>query len=168
MLDKRPTRRTFLQRGGVVFTDDGVLTPPWLAIAVVGDIAKAYPDDPFSIEAYTKGQTNTGDMITADNVESVKSVVKQAKYKQVKDMSRQLEMVPTTTDYRRLSPCEALKIALRNQNQERARVNEKKMWSRTPECPRVLATRFPIRSWNSSYSPGSRPVGGRTMPAYTR
>ncbi|MDT0636342.1 DUF1329 domain-containing protein [Spectribacter hydrogenooxidans] len=108
-----------LQRGGQILAGGGVLAPLWPVIADTGEINKAYPDRLLSIEEYTKGRINTGDIITADNVKHVKDLLEPAKYKHVKEMGRRLKILPTTTDYMRLGPWEYLEATLRNQGKAR-------------------------------------------------
>ena len=53
--DRGYSRRKFLRDAGIGVLSTGVLAPLWDVIAATGDIAKAYPEELLSIEAYTKG-----------------------------------------------------------------------------------------------------------------
>jgi hypothetical protein len=106
-------RRAFLGKAGAL-AGAGILTPLWPLIARAGDITKAYPEELLSIEAYTKGKVKTGDVITADNVETVKDLLTPIAYKEVKEMGRRIRIVPTTTDITRLFPADYLEATLRN------------------------------------------------------
>lgn len=106
-------RRAFLGKAGAL-VGAGVLTPLWPLIARAGDITKAYPEELLSIEAYTKGKINTGDVITAENVEAVKDLLTPIAYQEVKEMGRRIKIVPTTRDITRLFPADYLEATLRN------------------------------------------------------
>lgn len=112
-------RRHFLKSVAAGVFGGGVLMPVWDAIANTGDPSKAYPDELLSIEGYTKGRINTGDEITADNVDLVKELLEPIKYQQIKTMGRRLKIVPTTRDIMRLSPWEYMEATLKNAGQAR-------------------------------------------------
>jgi hypothetical protein len=112
-------RRRFLRGACASAVTAGVLTPLWTAIAQTGDIARAYPDELLSLEAYTKGRIKAGDEITADNVEHVRDLLEPIKYDQILKLGRRLKVAKTTTDLTQLSPWEYLEATLRNQGQAR-------------------------------------------------
>ena len=107
------SRRFFLERS-LAAGGAGVLAPLWPLISQAADISKAYPDELLSIDAYTKGKVKTGDLITAANVDTVKDLLTPIAYKQVKEMGRQIRIVPTTKDVTRLFPSEYLEATLKN------------------------------------------------------
>lgn len=109
------SRRHFLNqmRKGVLAT--GVLMPAWQAIAETGDASKAYPEELLSIETYTKGKIKVGDQINADNVELVRDLLDEIKYKQIRDLGRVVTVGKTTTDIMKLSPWEYIEATLNNQ-----------------------------------------------------
>lgn len=107
-------RRRFLERGARGILATGVLMPLWDAIAADGDIGRAYPDELLSIEAYTRGRLQPGDIIDAGNVELVAELLDPVRLMQVRDMGRRLELVRTTTDITRLSPYEYVQATLSN------------------------------------------------------
>ena len=113
--DRNYSRRHFLDqvRKGVLAT--GVLMPAWQAIAKDGDASKAYPEELLSIEAYTKGKISVGDEVTAENVDVVRDLLDDIKYKQIKTMGRKLKVGKTTNDIYKLSPWEYIEATLSNQ-----------------------------------------------------
>lgn len=108
------SRRAFLGGVGGGLLTTGVLAPLWHVMARAGDITAAYPDELLSIDAYTKGKITTGQMIDAHNVDHVKELLDPIRYTQIKDMGRQMRVVPTTTDIHALSPWEYIEATLRN------------------------------------------------------
>jgi hypothetical protein len=100
-------------------TGAGLLMPLWDAIAGTGDVARAYPDELLSLDAYTKGRIQAGDEIHAGNVEHVRDLLDTIRYEQVARMGRRLRVAPTTTDVLRLSPWEYVEATLRNRGQAR-------------------------------------------------
>lgn len=112
--DYNYSRRMFLDRLSKGVMAAGVLTPLWPLIARAGDVTQAYPEELLSIEAYTKGKVNTGDMITADNVEFVKDLLDPIAYTQISQMGRKIKIVPSTTDVTKLFPHQYLEATLRN------------------------------------------------------
>ena len=64
----------------------------------------AYPEELLSIDAYTKGKIKSGDFLTVDNVDLVKNLLEPVAYKQVRQMGRRIEIVPTTTDVSCMPP----------------------------------------------------------------
>jgi hypothetical protein len=113
------SRREFLRRSAQSAVGAGLLMPLWKAVAGSGDIARAYPDELLSIEAYTRGKISTGDLITAANVEHVKDLLEPIRYEQILKQGRQLRIVPTTTDPMRLSPWEYIEATLKHAGQAR-------------------------------------------------
>jgi len=111
------SRRAFLEKAAASVFTAGVLTPLWPEIARSGEIAKAYPDELLSIEAYTKGKVKVGDVITTDNVEYVKDLLDPIAFRQVKEMSRRINIVETTTDITKMFPHTYLEATLRNKGQ---------------------------------------------------
>lgn len=112
--DRNYSRREFLRRTAGGLAGAGLLAPLWSVIARAGDVSGAYPDELLSIEEYSKGAISVGDTINADNVEHVKDLMHPVTYHQVKEMGRQMTMLPTTTDVMRLSPWEYIEATLRN------------------------------------------------------
>ncbi|MDT0617130.1 DUF1329 domain-containing protein [Salinisphaera sp. P385] len=112
--DRDYSRRRFLAGLGAAGSA-GVLAPLWSTMARSGEINEAYPDELLSVDEYTKGKVSTGDTIDASNVEHVRDLLDEIKYKQIRDMGRKLKVGPTTTDMMRLSPWEYQEATLRNQ-----------------------------------------------------
>ena len=112
--DRGYSRRKFLSDAARGVLSCGVLMPLSKAIAANGDIARAYPDELLSMDAYTKGRIKTGDYIDASNVEVVKDLLEPVRYEQIRTMGRKLKVVKTTTDVMRLSPWEFIEATLRN------------------------------------------------------
>lgn len=108
------SRRYFMDQVTKGTIGAGVLTSLWPLIAESGDITKAYPEELLSIDAYTKGKVNTGDIITADNVELVKDLLDPVAYNQVAQMGRRIRIVPTTTDMSKFFPHDFLEASIRN------------------------------------------------------
>jgi hypothetical protein len=106
-------RRELLAKTGQL-VGAGLLAPLWPLIAKGGDISKAFPDELMSIDAYTKGAIKTGDMVTADNVDHLKTLLTPIQYMQVKQMGRRFRIVPTTTDASKLFPHAYLDATIRN------------------------------------------------------
>ncbi|ULQ46523.1 DUF1329 domain-containing protein [Flagellatimonas centrodinii] len=117
--DRDFSRRHFLKTVAAGAGGAGVLMPLWQALAETGEATRAYPEELLSIEAYTRGRIQPGDVITADNVELVKDLLEPVKYEQVKTMGRRLKVKASTTDLMRLSPWEYLEATLRNQGKAR-------------------------------------------------
>ena len=117
--DRDYSRRHFLRQVVQGSAAAGVLAPLWPTIAAEGDISAAYPDELLSLDEYTGGKLSTGDVITADNVEHVRSLLDDIKYQQIRDMGRQLGTAPTTTDIMQLSPWDYIEATLRNQGKAR-------------------------------------------------
>lgn len=113
--DRDYSRRFFLEQMGKGVLAAGVLAPLWPTISKAGDVSQAYPDELLSIDEYTKGKVSVGDVITADNVELVRDILPEIKYREVRDLGRRLKVGATATDVYRLSPHEYLEATLRNQ-----------------------------------------------------
>lgn len=117
------SRRMFLDKAAKGIFTAGVLAPLWPAISHSANIAKAYPDELLSIDAFTKGKVKTGDVISAANVDKVKELVDPITYRQIKEMGRRITIVPTTTDVTRMFPHEYLEATLRNQGKGKLDAN---------------------------------------------
>lgn len=105
------TRRHFLgQMGGAL--SFGVLAPLWPTIARSGSLDGVYPDEIASLEGISKGKINTGDRITAANVEHVKDYMDPVSYMQVSQMGREIATHKTTTDPSHLMPEDYLNATL--------------------------------------------------------
>jgi hypothetical protein len=111
-------RRALLAKG-VGLAAAGVLAPLWPLISKSADITKAYPEELLSVEAYTKGAIKTGDLVTAANVEHVQNLLTPIAYRQVKEMGRQIRIVPTVTDVTKMFPHAFLNATLSNQGKGR-------------------------------------------------
>lgn len=107
------SRRAFLAKAGTA-AGAGLLAPLWPQIAKSADITKAYPAELLSIDAYTKGKIKTGDIVNAQNVDTVKELLPEIAYTQIKEMGRQIKIVPTTTDVTKLFAGDFLDATLRN------------------------------------------------------
>ena len=107
------SRRAFMAKTGTM-AGAGVLAPLWPLIAKSADISKAYPAEVLSVEAFTKGKVNTGDYVTAANVDYVKELLSPILYTQIKTMGRKIKIVPTTTDVTKMFPADYLEATLRN------------------------------------------------------
>src|SRR5512143_3436717 len=94
----RSSRRHFLRAMACGTAGAGVLLPLWKVIADTGSVAKAYPDELLSLDAYTRGRIKAGDEIHAGNVEHVRNLLDPIRYEQVAHMGRRLKVAPTTTD----------------------------------------------------------------------
>jgi hypothetical protein len=106
-------RRALLQKAALGATGAGLLAPLWPLIAS-GDMTKAYPDELTSVEMYTKGKIKTGDVLTADNVDAVKELLDPITFKQVKEMGRRINVVPTVQDPTLLYPVAFLEASVKN------------------------------------------------------
>ena len=94
----------------------GVLMPLNKLFAAEKELGKAYPDELMSIEMYTKGKINTGDFITADNVEIVKELLDPIVFEQIKTMGRKIKIRKTETDWTKMFPAEFYEKTLANVN----------------------------------------------------
>jgi hypothetical protein len=112
-------RRTFTARLARGLLASGVLMPLWKAIAADGDVAKAYPEELLSLDAWTRGRIAAGATITADNVEQVRDLLDPIQYLQVAQMGRRLEVIDTTTDVLQLSPPDYVEATLRHRGRAR-------------------------------------------------
>ena len=108
------SRRRFLEQTAKGVLGAGVLMPVWSALAENGDMSASYPDELLSIEDYTKGALKVGDTINADNVDTVKDLLDDVRYLQIKQQGRVLELVKATTDITKLSPVEYIEATLRH------------------------------------------------------
>lgn len=117
--DRGYSRRLFLEQMGKGVLATGVLAPLWPTIARSGDASRAYPDELLSIEEYTRGKISVGDTISADNVELVKGLLPEIKYREIRDMGRRLKIGAPTTDIYKLSPHDYLEATFRNQGKAR-------------------------------------------------
>ena len=117
--DRGFSRRTFMERLGQGVIAAGLFGSPWRAIADTGEAACAYPDELLSIEEYTCGKVSPGDAVTADNVDLVKDLLDPARFRQVKEMGRQLNVIASSQDVFRLSPYEYVEATLRNAGKAR-------------------------------------------------
>jgi len=106
-------RRELLAKGSMM-AGAGLLSPLWPLIAKGADISKAYPEELLSVDAYTKGAIKTGDLVTAENVDHVQALLTPIAYRQVKEMGRQIRIVPTVTDVHQMFPNAFLEASLRN------------------------------------------------------
>jgi hypothetical protein len=113
------SRRYFLEQLSKGVMGAGVLAPLWPLIGHSAEIDKAYPEELLSIEAYTKGAVKPGDVITADNLDTVKELLDPVTYLQVKEQGRRIDIVETTRDVTKLFPHEYLEATLRNSGQAR-------------------------------------------------
>ena len=109
------SRRFFMDKMAKGTMGAGVLTSLMPLIGNTGDIAKAYPEELTSIEAYTKGKIKEGDIVDASNVEHVKDILDPVAYVQISQQGRRIRMAPTTTDITELYPKDYLAATLRNQ-----------------------------------------------------
>jgi len=117
--DRDYSRRKFVRDMAAGVLSTGVLAPLWKVLAKDGDASAAYPHELLSIDEYTKGKIQTGDTISADNVEHVRDLLDPIRYKQITQMGRRLKIVPTTTDIMRLSPHDYLEATFRNKGKAR-------------------------------------------------
>ncbi len=92
----------------------GVLMPLADVFAAEGDISKAYPEEHLSIEMYTKGKINTGDIIDASNVDLIKELFDPSIYDQIKNLGRKIKIRKTTTDFSKMFPKDFYELTLRN------------------------------------------------------
>ncbi|MFT4581946.1 MAG: hypothetical protein ACI915_000492 [Gammaproteobacteria bacterium] len=108
------SRRHFMEKTAKGFGAAGVLGSLWPIMAKTGEINMAYPDELLSIEAYTKGRINTGDWITADNIDDVKDLVDAGLYHEVKQQGRKFLIQASTTDITKMFPHEFMEATLTN------------------------------------------------------
>lgn len=113
------SRRHFLQQVSKGILATGVLAPLWDVIADTGQVDSAYPDELLSIDAYTKGVINAGDIISADNVDHVSSLLDPIQQMQISQMGRKLRVIDTTTEILKLAPWDYVHATLRNHGKAR-------------------------------------------------
>ncbi len=111
--DRGFSRRHFLQASAAGATA-GVLAPLWDVIAAEGDIGKAYPSELLSLEEFTKGKLKAGDVLDANNVDTVKDLLDEITYIQIKQQGRVCDLRPTTTDVWKLNPPPYLEATVAN------------------------------------------------------
>ena len=117
--DRAYSRRHFLSELAQGVLRTGVLLPLWPTLAAKGAAEGVYPDELLSLTAYTQGVVQEGDIINADNVESVRELLDPIQYLQVSEMGRELNVVAPTQDLYRLSPWEYIEATLRHQGRAR-------------------------------------------------
>jgi hypothetical protein len=105
-------RRELLKKGAAGAAA-GVLMPLSKVFANQGDIAKAYPEELLSIDAYTKGKIKTGDILTAENVDIVKELLDPCAYMQIKEDGRRVRIRKTQTDFSAMFPGDFYEATLR-------------------------------------------------------
>lgn len=109
------SRRFFMEKTALGLGGAGVLTSLWPEICKSGDITKAYPEELWNIEAYTKGKVKVGDTINADNIDLVQDLVDPILYQEVKQDGREFFIQETDTDVTRMYPPYYLDATLSNQ-----------------------------------------------------
>jgi len=109
------SRRFFMDKMAKGAMGAGVLTSMMPLVGNTGDISKAYPEELTNIEALTKGNIKTGDIVDANNVEFVKDIIDPVVYIQITQQGRRIRIAPTTTDVTELYPRDYLEATLRNQ-----------------------------------------------------
>jgi len=112
--DRDFSRRLFLERVAKGIVAAGVLGSPFKAIAKTGAATCAYPDELTSIEEYSCGKLAPGDTISAGNVDLVRDLLDPARYRQIKELGRTLELVAPTENIFDLSPYDYVEATLRN------------------------------------------------------
>lgn len=102
--DQGFSRRFFLEQvsRGVIAT--GVLMPLWPTIARGNTLEGVYPDEISTLEGLTGGRINTGDVISAANVEYVKDLIDPVSYLQITQMNREIDTHVSTLDPTWLMP----------------------------------------------------------------
>lgn len=102
--DQGFSRRFFLEQvsKGVIAT--GVLTPLWPTIARGNALEGVYPDEISTLEGLTGGKINTGDVLSAANVEYVKDLIDPVSYLQITQMNREIDTHVSTLDPTWLMP----------------------------------------------------------------
>lgn len=117
--DKGFSRRLFLKRVATGIVAAGVLGSPFKAIAKTGAATCAYPDELTSIEEYSCGKLAPGDTISAGNVDLVRDLLDPARYRQIKELGRKLELVAPAENIFELSPYDYVEATLRNAGKAR-------------------------------------------------
>lgn len=115
--DREFTRRAFMQGVGAAGLVTGVLQPLWPVLEAHGDPTHAYPDNLNSLEEFTAGAVNTGDTISAANVEHVRDLLDPIRYEQIRTMGRVLRTRQATTDIMQLGPWDYLQATFSNRGQ---------------------------------------------------
>ncbi len=108
------TRRHFMGQVAKGIVAAGVLAPLFDVMANHGEIARAYPDELLSIEAYTRGRLKAGDTLSAENVDLVKELLDPGTYIEIKEDQRIVHLRETTTDVYKLNPKPYLDATFRN------------------------------------------------------
>ena len=109
------SRRFFMEKTAKGLGGAGVLASIWPMICESGDITKAYPEELWNIEAYTKGKVKVGDVINADNIDLVQDLVDPILYQEVKQDGREFFIQETDTDVTRMYPPFYLDATISNQ-----------------------------------------------------
>ena len=113
------TRRHFLEHVGKGIFAAGVLSPLIEAVGRDGNCETAYPPELLSIEAHTRGELKTGDVLSAANVDIVKDLLDPGAYWQIKHDGRLVDLAPTETNLARLMPVPYLQATLSNKGKHR-------------------------------------------------
>ncbi|HIE90042.1 MAG: DUF1329 domain-containing protein [bacterium] len=108
------SRRHFMKQMATGVISTGVLAPLWATIAKGNTLEKVYPDEISSLEMITKGKINTGDVISAANVEHVKDLLDPIAYLEVSQQGREIDTIPTTTNPEWLAPTDYMAASIRN------------------------------------------------------
>ena len=102
--DQGFSRRFFLEQVSKGVIAAGVLTPLWPTIARGNTLEGVYPDEISTLEGLTGGRINTGDVISAANVEHVKDLIDPVSYLQITQMNREIDTHVSTLDPTWLMP----------------------------------------------------------------
>jgi hypothetical protein len=111
------SRRVFMEKTAAGFGGAGVLTALWPEVCRSSDIAKAYPEELYDIEAFTKGRVKVGDVIDEESIDLIQDLVDPILFQEVKQDRRKFFIQPTPTAIETLFPPYFLDATIRNQGQ---------------------------------------------------
>ena len=109
------SRRAFMEKTAMGFGGAGILTALWPEVCRSGDIAKAYPEELYNIEAFTKGRVKIGDVIDEDSIDLIQDLVDPILFQKVKQDHRKFFIQRTPKPIEELFPPYFLDATVRNQ-----------------------------------------------------
>ena len=106
-----------MEKTAAGFGGAGVLTSLWPEVCRSGELDKAYPEELFDIEAFTKGRVKVGDVIDEDSIDLIQDLVDPILYQEVKQDGRKFFIQSTPKAIETLYPPYFLDATIRNQGQ---------------------------------------------------
>ena len=135
------TRRKFLTWGGLAA--GGALTSGiWKYVLDGRDFNYAYAEELLDIGTLTKGKLKVGDVLTKENVDSVKDLLAPGNYKLIKEYGERVNIVATETNPLKIQWKPMIEATERNLGKA-ILDNKQQLWAGKPGVPWLGGTPFP-------------------------